>query len=311
MHAMAPYSIRVYNPNLKGVKLEDRYALLDKVGQFDAYAVLRDHLLAQGEKFKLMEEDKQVYRYFGINANDQKREIAGWFEFGTYGVKNDIIDVETGVVDFEKTQKNAEIVRHYIRLYIPAGFNEGIALLHSFKGNGIKTVLYEQLRAHFHNVTKLNLQLNPLAYNKAFELWKDAVAKEIKLVRFSGMGDITDQIKRMGHDEHEQELIIKPPRRKSLGKLVDFFTPGTPENATVEVLMPLCSQLKTTVTLNGKTRTFNIGRPATEQVCEVEVDEDDVAIIAGNPEPQSLHDWCTKVLGEFVQSIYPGMGVVK
>lgn len=307
MHAIAPYSIRFFNPNSTEKLVENRYAKLDKLGAYDAFAVLCAFVDKLDDKFTIVDDSKQVYRFFNMKKFPKSREVVGWFEAGSYGVKNDIIDIKTGNVDYEKTQQNAEIIKHYVRFFIPAGFNEGVALLHSFKGNGIKTLLHDILKVHFQDVTKLNLSMNPLAYQKAFLSWEEAYTKEIKLTKFNGMDDITDQIKKLGHKE--QQLIIKPPSRSTLGKFKDYLDPNTEEFRVVEFLTPLCAQVKAVVELNGKRRTFTIGRPADEQVCEIAVDEDEVDFIAGNPEPKSLHKWCAVILQELVDSMYPGMGV--
>ncbi|TWC15728.1 hypothetical protein FBY06_12291 [Pseudomonas sp. SJZ085] len=307
MHSIAPYSLRCFNPYSDPSKGEDRYAVLDKIGQFDMYQLFKAFIEAQGDKFKIVETTQQVYRFHGMKFYDDKREMVGWFEAGYYGVKNNIIDIETGNVDFEKLQNNAEIIRHYVRFYIPNGFDEGVALLHNYKGNGIKTLLHDLLREHFNKVTKRTFQMNPLAYKKAFKIWEEAVTKEIKLTKFMGMPDITDQLTRLGHKE--QQLIVKPPSRGKLGKLKDFFKPGTEEYEVVEFLRPHCAQIKAVAELDGKKRTFTIGRPAEEQICEIIVDEDEVVMVAGNPEPESLHKWCTSLLQEFVGYIYPGLKV--
>lgn len=307
MHSIAPYSIRCFNPYSAARNIDERYSILDKVGQFDAYKVFQDFLVAQDDRFKIVEDTKQVYRFYGMKFYEEKREIAGWFEAGYYGIKNDIIDIDTGNVDYEKTQKNAEIIKHYVRFYMPVGFDEGIALLQSYKGNGIKTLLYELLRVNFNDVTKKTLQMNPLAYKKAFKVWEEALAKEIKLTKFVGMPDITDQLKRLGHKE--QQLIIKPPSRGSLGKLKDYFDTNSEQYQVVEFLSPMCSDVKAVAELNGKKRTFTIGRPAEEQVCEILIDEDEVDMVAGNPEPASLHKWCSTVLQDYVNSLYPGLKV--
>lgn len=307
MHAIAPYSIRFFDPNSAAKNIEDRYSKLDKVGAQDAFKILQDYVNRLDDKFVIVEDTKQVYRFKGMKVDVAKRQIAGWFEVGSYGVKNDIIDIKTGNVDFQKTQQNAEIIRHYIRFFVPAGFNEGIALLHTFKGGGVKTLLHDLLRAEFLKLTKLNLQMNPLAYKQAFVSWKKAVAKEIKLTRFEGAQDITDQIKGLGHKE--QQLIIKPPSRQSLGKFKDYLDPNSKEYKIVEYLSPMCAQVKVLVELDGKKRTFTIGRPADEQVCEIAIEEEDVDFIAGNPEAKSLHKWCTIVLQDLANAIYPKMGV--
>lgn len=307
MHAISPYSIRIYNPNSTEKNVEDRYSKLDKVGVHDAFEVLKAYVEALKEEFVIVEATKQVYRFKGMVVNATKRQVSGWFEVGSYGVKNDIIDINTGLVDYEKTQEKAEIIRHYIRFFMPVGFNEGIALLHSFKGGGVKTLLHDLLRGHFQKVTSLNLQMNPLAYKKAFLSWEHANAKELKLTKFEGMSDLTDQLRRLGHKE--QQLIIKPPSRSSLGQLKDYLDPNSEEYSVVEFMSGLCAQVKVVVELAGKRRTFAIGRPADEQICEIVFDEDDMDFVAGNPVSASLHKWCTIILQELADGIYPRMGV--
>lgn len=307
MHAIAPYSIRFFDPNSSAKNIEDRYSKLDKIGAYDAFKILENYVSRLDDKFIIVEDTKQVYRFKGMKVYSSKRQVAGWFEVGSYGVKNDIIDIKTGNIDYQKTQENAEIIRHYVRFYVPAGFNEGIALLHSFKGAGIKTLLHELLRAEFLRVTKLNLQLNPLAYKKAFVSWEKASAKELRLTKFEGMSDLTDQIKKLGHKE--QQLIIKPQSRATLGKFKDYLNPQSEEYKVVEYLSPMCAHVKVVVELEGKRRTFTIGRPADEQVCEIAIDEDEVDFVAGNPEAKSLHNWCTIVLQDLADALYPGMRV--
>ncbi len=309
MHAISPYSVRCFNSNIKSKKIEDRYAILDKIGQFDIYQIFSDFFNEQDGSYKLLEETKQVYRFSDIVCDDGKREISGWMQAGSYGTKNNIIDIKTGKVDFEKAQHNAEIVEYYIRFYLPKGVNEGIALLHSYKSVGIKTVLHEVLKQRFQSITKMAFQMHPLAYEKAFENWKDAAAKEIKLVKFKGMNDVADQIKALGH--REAELSIKPPRRSSLGKLKDFFEADSEKRAAIEVLTPLCAEVKTVVEMNGKKRTFRIGVAPAQQLCEIEVDEDKVPIIAGNPDHQAMHEWCREILKEYMDIIYPNQKAKK
>ncbi|WP_339472023.1 hypothetical protein [Pseudomonas sp. EL_65y_Pfl1_R83] len=92
MHAIAPYSIRFFDPNSTAIKIEDRYSKLDKVGAYDAFNILEDYFKRVDDKFVIAEDAKQVYRFKGMVADPAKRQVAGWFEVGSYGVKNDIID---------------------------------------------------------------------------------------------------------------------------------------------------------------------------------------------------------------------------
>ncbi|MCG7587845.1 hypothetical protein, partial [Photobacterium sp. OFAV2-7] len=219
MHSLSPYSFRCYNKDLGG-RREQRYSTLDRIGQYDLFELLKWFIMSKTGAYHIMDDTKQVYQFSDVSINEETRELSGWFNVGYYGIKTDIIDIETGEVDFKKAQKNAEIIKHYVHFYIPQGVNEAMAFLHSYRGNGIKTLFHILFSTYFKTVTGLNLQMNPLAYDKALNAWLDAQAKEVKLTKFVGLADAADQLRKLGHNE--QELVIKPPRRGSLGRLRDY-----------------------------------------------------------------------------------------
>lgn len=306
MHSISPYLLRCFNPDLPG-KDHEKYAPLDRVGRYDLFTLLESFISNKQQNFIIVEESKQVYRFHKITIDAAKREIFGWFQVGTYGTKNDIININTGDVDFEKAQNNAEIINHYMHFFIPRTFNEGIAILHSFRGNGVKTLFHGIFKPYFNHYTKLNLQMNPLSYDKAIQNWQNADAKEIKVTKFIGLADKADQLSGLGHKE--QELIIRPPKKQRLGKLKDFFNKDSEQAKAIEVLTPLGSQIKTVVEMNGKRRTFRIGLPEYSALCEIEIDEDEVSLVDGNPEINSFHSWCVVIIKEYSTSMYPGLDI--
>ncbi|HGF7509129.1 TPA: hypothetical protein AB5A35_001023 [Vibrio cholerae] len=303
MHSLAPYSFRCYNKNLAG-KLDQRYSTLDKIGQYDLFNILKTFIQNNSASYQIKDDTRQVYQFSNVVINENTREIYGWFNVGDYGIKTDIIDIKTGKVDFQKAQNNAEIIKYYVHFYIPKGVNEAMAFLHSYRGNGIKTLFYVLFSTYFKTLTNLTLQMNPLAYDKAINAWLDAPAKEVKLTKFVGLADAADQIRKLGH--HEQELIIKPPRRGTLGKLRDYLTQDNDRLKAVEVLSGFGSQVKTVVELNGKKRTFCVGNRSTNTVCEIELD-DTVVLDNGVPLLNSMNRWVKQISKEYAQTMYPGM----
>jgi len=294
---------------MKGKKDGDPYSPLGAVGAVDLYKVFKDFIESKGDKYHVIEDSKQIYAFASFKFDDVKREFRGIVKAGSYGSRTDIVNIETGNVDFKRLEKNAEVLKHYVRFFIPETLNEGVALLHNQRNIGIKTLLHELLKVELARVSSRVLQMNPLSYEKAFDEWRKATAKELRLVRFSGMGSIEDQINKLGHDEAEHTYVIRAPRKKALGSFADFLTPGTEQMATVEMLTPLCAQVKTVVEMNGRKRTFRLGTNPSNQVCEIDVDEEKVTIIAGNPHMKEFDSWCRILLNEFLSTIYPGMGI--
>lgn len=300
MNTLSPYTIRCNNPVRP---INDRYEILDKIGELDTYILLKKFITSHTDDFTIVDRNKQVFKFSNTQFDDNKRYFTAWFEVGNYGTRNDIINIDTGLVDFTKTIKNAEIIKHFILFYLPEGCNEGISLLHSYRGHGIKTLFYSLFAQEFNAKTNLILQMNPLSYKKAFNDWKNANTKEIRLIQFSGLSDVADQIEGLGHKE--QVLTLKPPRAGTLGKLMDYFKPDTEQSKAIEFLTPLCRSVKSVVEQNGKKRTFIIGNPNDNAICTIEFPED-LELIDGNPEYDSTRKWCIEIANEYAAEIYSG-----
>lgn len=305
MHAIAPYLFRCFNRGLEG-SIEERYSTLDNLGDKDLFYLLRDFLIANTGAYKIVEDSKQVFQFDNLKIDEENREIYGWFNVGSYGIKTDIINVTTGDVDFEKAKDNAEIIKHYVHFFIPRGFNEAMAFMHSYRGVGIKTLFYNLFSQYFRDLTDLVIQMNPLAYDNAVNAWLDATAKEIKLTKFVGLNDIADQVRLLGHGE--QELIIKPPRKGGMGRLRDYLNADSPHRQAVEVMGEYGAQVKTVVEMDGKRRTFNVGRNRTCALCEIEVEENIIGD-DGVPEYGRINTWVREIVAEYARTMYPGLNV--
>jgi len=286
MHSLSPYSVRCFNPAVDGTR-EEQYSVLDKVGEYDT---------------------KQVFRFKDVNCNKKTRVISGYLEAGHYGIKSDIIDINTGAVNFEKAQKNAEILRHFFHIFLPLGLNEGITLFHGYRGIGVKTLFFDGFNGYLKGTTGLSFQMNPLSYDKAIEEWQNAKAKEIRLVGFTGAADLADQISQLGH--REMELKLKPPRSGVMGYLKDYFNRNSEQAKAVEILKPFCSEVKTVVDLNGAKRTFTISGNTGATISSIQAPEE-LELEHGNPIPEAMLKWCSEVTKEFASSIYPNLEVGK
>ncbi|MCG8611860.1 MAG: hypothetical protein MI864_15135, partial [Pseudomonadales bacterium] len=159
---------------------------------------------------------------------------------------------------------------------------------------------------YFRDTTSLSLQMSPLAYEKAIDAWQEANTKELKVTKYVGLKDIADQIEKLGHDE--QELIMKPPRRGTLGPLKSFFDKDSDQSKAVEVLSEFGSQVKTVVELGGKRRTFIVGANAQNSICQIDIG-DEVQFQEGIPVIGSLNEWVKSIIDEYVGVMYPGLEV--
>jgi len=280
---------------------------LEKIrGKYDLLSILENFVKANKTDFVEFEETKTVARFRGVFVNKGKRLVHGWLDVGTYGVKTDIINLDTGRVDFKKTQKNAEIIPHYFCFWLPSGCDEGIAMLASYQGKGIKTLFYEYFGEYFKKATQLVIQMNPLSYDKALAEWDEANAREIRAINYVGFKDKADSLAGLGHEEID--LVLRPEKNGFLGKLKNLKNKKSAEYKVLESLTPLCSQVKAVLELGGKKRTFRIGPSASNSLCQIELDEN-VKLVGGIPELSSMHAWGVDLLNEFSKSVYKGQKV--
>lgn len=300
MHTLAPYTIRCFDQTMSG-PVQHRHAILDKVGQFDTFDLL-ERFISANTNYTVIDNDKVVYRFNGFEFDKTKRVAYGWLESGTYGIKTEIIDVNTGDVDFIKAQQNAEIIRHFVFIFMPEGANESIALLQAYRGNGVKTIFHEKFGEYFNTKTTRNLQMRPLAYDKALDNWLDGQAKEIKLVNFNTkIKDVADSLNGLGHEE--AEMILKPVKRASFGTLKQLLDPKSSQAKAVEIAKNLCERVTTVVKVGDRKKTFIIGGSAENIVCEIAA-PDDLDLVDGNPTYNAMYEWCKEVCREYAGTMY-------
>lgn len=305
MHALAPYSLRCYDKNISR-RNEDRYHRLDRMGQYDVFELVLGFLNAH-KRYNIVEDTKQVYRFSKINADGNNRIITCWMHSGYYGMKSDIVNIENDAVEFEKTEKHVDVTKYFISFWLPKNVTEGVALMHTVRSDGVKTLFQKEFQPYFSRyVPDRTLQVNVLAYDKALQKWANADTKELTVERFAGYEDIADKL--AGIKAHDLEFKIKAKRKNSMGRFFDFFSDKGEHYQLVQSIGELGTSVKAVVLMDGKTRTFRIGPNSRQSLCEIEM-PDTVEIEAGVPTYDSIKEWSTDILREYCQYMYNGLRI--
>jgi hypothetical protein len=304
MHTITPYSIKCFDQQTKSQHNPSGYSNLDNIRGNDLYDLLKRFFTDQTRQSpKIVQEDKKAYYFSDVDFRDASREVWGLMHCGIYGIGTKIVDINNGQTVFNKGVNNADMIRHYFHFFIPAGRNEAICLVSAFRGDGIKTLLFTEFDTFFRGVVNLGLGLNPLAYDRAMREWQEAVAKEIRVIKFNSVPNIEEVEINGGH--LESELTIKPKRRFSFGTLRQFFQPGSEQALLVETLTPLGSQIKTVVQLGNRKRIFTVGPVNNNIICQIDF-SDDVQLIDGMPTIEHTKPWASTIIEELCVGLYPG-----
>lgn len=303
-HALSSYSIRCLNPDDKNGKKQNQHKLDSIVGR-DLYVLLQSFMESRRE-FKTIESKKQVYKFDDLAFNKVERIISGWMQYGKYGIRSEIINIQNNKKEFDKKTQNADMSRYYFMLWIPKE-TDGIALFHTIKKDGIKSIFHSEFQEYFTRLTNgRTLQINSLTYEKALQEWADANVTEIKAVRFKGQTDIGDIPSSFGG--YHIDYVIKPQKNSRLGKLKKLLIENSDESSIIEELDELSGDIVVSLELDGNNRKLRIGRNSRKALCEI-ILPDNIELIDGAPTLSTLNAFAGDVLLEFVDKLYPKGGV--
>jgi len=300
MYALAPYFIRCFNQYTETKNQDEKYDFLDRIGQYDMFTLLAA-FIEEHRSFKNVMEKQQTYKFLKITKDEKNRTINGWMCVGDYGLKNDIINTVDSQLVFEKEAQHADVRNYYFNFYLPRESRKGIALMYTYKSDGVKSLFLSEFSEYFKNATKKNIQMQTLSYDKAMVRWLGADMKEIKVFGFRPAKNIEDQISGLGDVEHE--YIIKAKRNGTLGKLGNFMKKDTEEYNLIGLLNEESKQVKATVTMNGSKKTFTLGNREKNAFCQIELDLDKVNVIDGNPDFDSINKWACDTMLDIRKTI--------
>ena len=299
MHSIAPYAIRCFDRTLQ-VGKHNGYHDLSNIKSHSLYNLILDFIQSHSNNYSKAENGNQVYRF--SNLNQEPEDIYCWIEIGDYGTENDIIDINTGEISFQKTQDNALINKFYFHFYLPRNKTRTLMFVHNYKYGGGKSLFENEFKPFFKDKTDLVLQLFPFAHRKAITAWQDANVKAIKVLGYDRLSDESDAAEalRALTNGNETELLIKAPRNDTLGKLSEFLHRGHQKYQLVQDLSPESSGIKVEVEMNGSYRTFSVYSPRNSGRASYEIELDnDVEIEKGMPEFDSIKKWVKKLVEDF------------
>ncbi|MCK9139916.1 hypothetical protein MZB18_07165 [Haemophilus influenzae] len=299
MHSVAPYAVRCFDKALKSKRNTGYRNLSDDIKGLNLLSLIESFVKNHSQNYTLFESNKQVYRFSNINIEPQN--IYCWIEIGDYGTENDIIDINTGEISFQKTQDNALINKFYLHFHIPEGKTTGLMFVHNYKYGGAKSLFEMVFKDFFKLYTDLNLQIYPFAHKKAVEAWQNANVKAIKALGYTHPNEETDAAEalRKLSQGNEIEILIKPPREGALGKFRDYLSRGS-KYQLIQDISPETSGVKVEVEMNGTYRTFSVYSPKGSGRASYEIElEANVKIEKNMPEFDSIRNWVKELVNDF------------
>lgn len=305
MHSLAIYTIRVHDTLLPG-PLDEKYHCLDNVRKIDLLDFIQNFTTATSQNYQKIEDEKtkKTLKFSDVSIKD--RTVYGFIEFGEFGIKGKIVDVDSGQEKYKKGKQDSDVHQLYFNFTIPSGSKKGICVLHNIQGKGVKGTLDDLLRESFRGASKgLVIQIRPLSYEKAVEDWmKSANVKELRLMKYCGHLDTSDKANELA--DNIVEISYKPKKKGShFGSLWSFSQKGdhVGENrSAVELMGNFSSSVKAVVELEGKKRVFSLEADSTP-VSGIDFDHTDVDMEDGAPKLASLNNFASALVRDILKTL--------
>lgn len=298
MHTLSPYGIKMYD------KVDEKmsYPKLGKLigGKVDAFSLLKTWIEKQQKRNIIVDEKAQTSLLFKDDFvfDIANRRIYGWICTGDFGQANSILNVYDGSKAYDKKEDNAEYIPHFVYIYLPASKPEGLVLLHSVRGSGIKSAFLTALNKECRVLYDRVFQMQPLSYQKALVEWQKAVAKEIMAIPKAQHSDLADKVKQIS-PKAQTIMTIKAPRTGNFGSWGAFSKKDTEQYALLQIIEQDYENIVATVKKGDRTRKVRIGTNITDKICTIEAPED-LKMTGGNPNTDSILEWCEEIKSDFL-----------
>lgn len=305
MHALAPYTVKVNDRSLTG-PLEQRNHPLDNIRGTNFLDLFYQFAMSHSTKYLSIHEDKKLKTIKFSDVSKTKTCIHGWIDYGDFGVKGRVVDINTAETKYKKRTHDSDVKQHYFNFTFSPGSKVGLLVLHQIQGNGVKTLLSDLLSDELEKKTKgLKPRIAPLADAKLVRDWmNEASVRRITLTKYLPTKLPKDIADSLGED-NTVELSIKSKKGATLGSLYEFtkFKKHTgSQRDLVDIFEAHSESVKAEVEYLGRKRTFSLAAESIP-ISTVEFDSKDVEIDEGVPKLQSLHKFASNFCADLLKRL--------
>lgn len=296
-------SVMAFNVQNKKNEMVD----LNKIGGVGISRIFFDYMEENKEKFGSIPRKEKVYKSEISKICDVKDAsgrkkftfMFGKIKTGNYGLPSEIVDPETGVVTYVKTDKEAEVLPFYFSMSIPAtGDNEptfkGILIYQMIGVNSMRTAFEasfeKKIKSIDPNLKLIVGHLAPISYVQKF--LDNGLLDKITLTKYYKYDDPASKVQN-GFSWEAKELTIKKPTdfvSKKRDPILRFLKGATNLYSIIEVkdFGFEYDTMKFNFTMGGKSKTINLSN--LEMLAITEDITDKVVMVAEEPTLESMYD---------------------
>lgn len=198
------------------------------------------------------------------------RYLSGLLESGEYGTEEDGVDIDSGMVVFRKTLKNALLKPFYFMFYIPENSNIGFLILEKIGNNGIMTVLNNAISKYYSTTPSENnyvLKITPLCIGALVKKKMEVLRYEAKKIELRKVQKEDLRIDKVsGNTIPAQDIstsIVYTPCRNTLINIMEFIKSLKSKRNEANTLYNVendfsCEDITVTVKVGGKDKVLSL-----------------------------------------------------
>ena len=287
---------RFYIKNRDDEKVElhniENYNLLQYLGDSiyaEQYAYFRD---AKSEKVYCFDQIE-----LQVEVNEENREvyssIYGSIKSGHYGERTEIINIETGNIEHNKEDNEADVLPYAFAIVVAAGeMDQGIVVIQSFAGIDIKRILHQRISNYIERIgNEYRVEMKPLVPQEILDNY--FIEGSLKSVRFIQNIVPEEDSDRFGLNRNVGNMVKELKFRNPVGFLVnnalriDMWRRGLIEhNRIVEIDDFEYDELKLDFKIGNSMKTIKM---SDIENLKLSIDvTDDVQTIGGIPKFENL-----------------------
>lgn len=314
--SLAPYVIKIK------YKHDSQYFNFDDVSGEDFLKLVSLHATSlKGNLFKANDALKSL----GISEYDcdpTTRVIKGTFQYGHFGKKANIVNIDDNEINFEKEKEQAVVQPFYFLIEIPKERNEGIIIFQRLGLSGVKTIFHQSINQYvneYFGVDKTNdytVQIIPLTPKNLLEkyLQENRILK-IRYIKYGLQKDIANTYP---HEDHEEgkvcsEYVLSTSKKRDMpNKILEktkqgfkaFFLDNAPLSNIVAIENFEVDAVKVEFQIGKSTRTINLSNTEKFKYHEDITDTVEVDNTTGHPKFGSINLLASNLLSDLKQEIW-------
>lgn len=298
---MANINISIYSFELEHRHTNERLILNPQVGNNEFQNIINNfnQIFQMGynnnqtlEKiFKIEDFEEGTYRE---NQIDLFRYVIYRVKTGKYGVTSEIVSSQTGMVNHQKNEDEADVMPFFICIAIPINEStRGVIITQNNGKYGVKTIFsssFEQICRENEYKFRMN-NIVPAEYIERFI--EGGVLKKVRFIRHNIPNDRAERIGlnrgMNGNNVYHDEYIIHKPvgfMQRNGHRIREFINGQRGVNEIVEIGGFEYNNLKLEFSLGGREKTLNLTN--LDKVVATEDIGNDVILNGGHPTTESI-----------------------